>query len=335
MLKKLENCEKKIISYPWLYELYNKIVSCQLNLKIFKFNLIISYSVDLNVDFLVFNLVKWLMCNFVTDNFFCNICINCKLLNLHQHPDFYFIKCENKNICINDFILIKNKLYERAYLSSFKIVYFSYTNFLTKTTFNSLLKTMEEFSYKIIFIFTCFDNVDIPLTLLSRSFFFKLFNPSERVVFTWLKNFNFSLNNDNILSVIRLNNNSPFLSLNFIKYLWKKRLSFLNKISFSLFSNLDKIQKLIYNNFYLKFNWLLILFMDLVNLHFNNKDSIVNIDHLLLLKCLYKKFLFKNIYIIIKKIIIYQREILLTPNLNKNLLINNISFVLHQYSTCK
>ncbi len=319
--------------YPWLYSLYRKIISFNFRIKNLYFNLIINFSVELGVDNLIFYISKWLFCENLKDNCFCDVCMNCNLLNDNNHPDFYFIRCKNKNICINKLEYFKKKFFCNSYISKFKIVYFSNTNFLTSTSFNSLLKLIEEPPYKIIFIFTCLDSINIPPTIYSRCFYYKLYVPKEKNIISWVKKHNIlSLKDISIITAVRLCNYSPIISLDFIKHSWERRLYFINNIYDVIFDSFEKINIFFCDNDFLeKINWLCILLMDIIRYNINNVDDICNVDKLNLIHSLNKKIFLDNIFLIINKIFFFRKNILSVYNFNKNILISNLSFYIYKY----
>ncbi len=323
---------KKRYFYPWFKDLYYKILSLK-KISKYSFNLIISYSTDLGVDDFVFFLSKWFLCSEKINNNYCNKCFNCRLLINNNNPNYYEIINKSKLGISVDYIKeIKRNLFLN-YFSNYKIIYFSNTNFFTYHAFNSLLKIMEEHENNFIFIFSCFDYIKIPSTILSRSFFFKLKCPLEKENYFWLnKRLNKNYNKNSIITSIRLCNNSPLLSLFILNKLWNFRISLLENIYNYFFSNVKYIINLLKTDlikYYL--NWIFYIFIDIIRLFYFDKNKIFyNLDYVDIVLYLKKKIKLKKVYLILNKLIIFSNEII-DNSLNKNILIFTFVSSIYNY----
>ncbi len=315
--------KEKETFYPWLNFLYKKIIYSKL-MMCKNCNLLITYSCNLGVDYLVNKLIKWILCT-KKNIIVCNDCINCNLINSNNHPNYFIIKENKLNISLVKKINVW--LSKNLFFSFFKIIYFSNFNFSNSFVFNYLLKLMEEPHYKLILIFSCLDVFNIPYTFLSRCHKYKLLIPKELSVYKWL------INNDkylkfskkNILTVIRLNHNSPFDSKFFLDNKWLYRLKILNMVKNILYLNVNIIINIL-SNYFLDFNLYILytFFFDSLNYEFTKK--IYNLDCIYILKKIREKICIKNINLILKKIIICIDEINYNLNLNKDILIYNLSY---------
>ncbi len=318
--------KKKIKLYPWLNFLYKKIISSKF--RIYKnYNLLITYPCNLGVDLLVYRLVKWILCLNKKD-IVCNNCVNCNLLNINNHPNFFLIKDIYLNISLIKKIncLLNNNLS----FSFFKIIYFSNFNFLNPFIYNYLLKLMEEPYYKLIFIFSCFNIYNIPATFFSRCYKYKLFVPKELFVYKWLnKNCNcLNFNKKEILTTIRLNGNSPLDSKLFLEKKWFFRLKILNVINNILFLNINDIINML-KNYFLDFNLYMLYTFFFDSLNYKHTNKIYNLDCIYIIKKIRKNLCTKNINLILKKIIICINEIKSRFNFNKNILIYDFSYYIY------
>ncbi len=312
--------------YPWLNYLYRKIIFSKF--KVYKnCNLLITYPCNLGVDLLVYRLVKWILC-LKKKYSVCNNCINCNLLNINNHPNFFLIE----NIYLNISLIKKINclLSKNLSFSFFKIIYFSNFNFLNPFIYNYLLKLMEEPYYKLILIFSCLNIYNIPATFLSRCYKYKLFIPEELFVYKWLKeNCNcLNLNKKKILTIIRLNNNSPLESKLFLEKKWFFRLKILNIVNNILFLSINDIISALQNySLYFNLYMLYTFFFDSLNYKYTNK--IYNLDSIYIIEKIRKNLCVKNINLILKKIIVCINEIKSKCNLNKEILIYDFSYYIY------
>ncbi len=316
--------------YPWLINFYKDIILSKIFNK-FNFGLIITYSCDLGVDLLIFNIIKWMYCDKKIKYKFCNLCLNCNLLNNNNHPNYFIFNDKNK-ITLNNVKYINKLFFENLYISKYKVIYFSNFNFDNKFINNFLLKIIEESFYNVIIIFTCLNFINIPLTILSRCYKYILYNPSEKYILNYLlskKYFKYNFSKKEILSSIRLSNFSPILSIFLLKKLWLFRKKFFNNINYILHINIDKYFNLFnYNNSLLCNNlyWFLYLLLDILKYKKFSIKYIYNIDYLNKIKYLSKFFISKKIFLIINEILFFFNDIKKNFNINKNILIYKLIY---------
>ncbi len=318
-------------NYPWLVDLYRKLVF-SLKIKNKNYNLIINSFYKSGVNILIFSLVKWLLCIDSKLNTYCNNCLNCKLFDNNENPNFYYLKCKKKLIpSIDDikkmnFDLLNNLFYVNLY----KVVYISNINLLSNLCFNSLLKIIEEFPYKIIFIFSCYSLFNIPDTIISRCQYYKLIPPKEKNAVVWINKYLFKYTKADIITSIRLSNNSPLFAIFLLKKMWKYRLFFLRKLFYVFSMNFLEVVDL-FDEECLKHNvyWLLFIFSDIIKYKLNNKLCIVNLDNINLVKFLSNKILFKNVLILIKKLFFCLNELNSIMFMNKKIFIYDLSSFLY------
>ncbi len=306
--------------YPWLNDLYNKIINSKLML-CQNCNFLIYYPCNLGINYLVLKLVKWILC-LKKNNNICNNCINCSLIDNYSHPNFVIVKNKNLNIFfIKKIIFFLNK---SLYFSFFKIIYFIDFNFNNPFIFNYLLKLMEEPDYKLILIFSCLNSNYVPLTFLSRCHRYNLLIPKELYTYKWISNkLNFS--KKNILTSIRLNFNSPLDALAFLKKKWSFRIKILNMIKNIFLIDVINIIDIL-SNYLIDFNLYILytFFFDSMNYKYTNK--IYNLDSVDILKKINKYICIKNINLIIKKIFFCINKIKSNLNFNKKILIYDLSY---------
>ncbi len=306
--------------YKWLSFLYKKIINSKLML-CKNCNILINYPCNLGVDLLVFKLVKWILC-FKNNNIICNNCINCNLFNFRKHPNFVLVKKNELNIFfVKKIVSFLNK---SLCFSTFKVIYFIDFDFSNSFIFNYLLKLMEEPSYKIILIFSCLNIYNIPYTFLSRCHKYNLLVPSELYIYKWIKN-KFNYSKINILISIRLNFNSPLDTLFFLKEKWIFRINILNMIKNIFFLSVFDIINVL-DNYLIDFNLYILYTFFYDSLNYKYINNIYNLDSIKILKKMKKKVGIKNIILIIKKIIFCINKFNELLNINKEILIYDLSY---------
>ncbi len=312
--------------YPWLNFLYDKII-CSKLMFCKNCNLLINYPCNLGVDLLVFKLVKWILC-FKKKGNICNNCINCNLFEFRNHPNFFCIKKKKLNI---SFIRKINFFLNKSlFFSTFKVIYFIDFDFSNSFVFNYLLKLMEEPNYKLILIFSYLNSNNIPLTFLSRCHRYKLLVPKELFIYKWIiSNFsNLNLNKKNILTSIRLNQNSPLNSIFFLKNKWFLRLNILNMVKNIFFLNVVNIINIL-GSYFIELNLYMLYTFFLDSLNYKCTNNIYNLDSIYLFKKIRSRMLVKNIVLILKEIVFCINNLKSNLNLNKDILIYNISYKIY------
>ncbi len=309
--------------YPWLKNFYKKIIFSNIFIKK-NFGLLINYNSYLGVNILVINLVKWLFCDYKVKYKFCNRCLNCNLINKKKHPNFFYLDFKN-NFSFNDILNLNKIFYNNLYISKYKVIYFFNFNFSNKYINNFLLKLLEESYYKIIIIFTCFINIKIPLTILSRCYKFNLKSPNEKYILNFLlnyKNINNNYNKKQIISSIRLSNYSPILSIYFLKKFWFFRSIFFSNINLIFSNNFNKIFNLFNNNNFIYYNlyWFYYFLLDILKIIKNDINYIYNLDFIDKIKYLKKFIYYKKIFLIIDKILLFFNDFNSLLKINKDIL---------------
>ncbi len=323
--------------YSWLTDLYKKIIKSKL---IFSknCNLIINYSCNLGIDLLVFSIVKWIFCLNKNKYNFCNKCLQCNLVNINNHPNFFFILNKKGNeINISSIKIINDKLLNNLFINKFKIVYLSNYNFFNNFVNNFLLNLMEGYYNNIIFIISCFDYFNIPTTILSRCHKYKLLFPLENDVYNWIINCKkINLKKKYIITAIRLSKNSPFSSILLLKKFWLFRL---NLFKFLINLNINSIDyfvsKINISIFNMYIYWLLTLFIDLIKFKFKYFYYIYNLDSIKLIKYLNKKICINNNFFLLNKLIKYNNNIYSVINVNKEILLYNIFYRIYNFINLK
>ncbi len=324
----------KNIIYSWFKYYYINIINIFNINKLKIFNFIFKYSCNLNINILIFSLVKWIFCNNKKKYLSCNKCLNCILLKKKNYFNYYYI---NNNINISSIKEIYNKLLTNININKIKIIYFNNFKFNNYYINNFLLKVLEENNGKFIFIFSCLNNILIPNTILSRSFILRIKFPKEKVIFKWLYNKfnnNNNINKNIILSCIRLSNNSIIDSL-----IWIKKNILIRKNIIKLISNLNKfnINNLVKNinddNLEINLYILITLFLDYIKYKYKIIKYLYNLDLYYFFKKKMKYFNINNIYLILNRIIFCLSAIKNINNINRNILLYDlINFLLINFN---
>ncbi len=326
MKKKINN-----FIYSWFKNYYIKLIDI-FNKKRFRIsNFIIKYSCNLNIDFLIFSLVKWFFCINKKKYIKCNKCLNCILLKKNNYYNYYYI---NNDVNIDSIKKIYKNLLSNLNINKIKIIYFSNFKFKNNYVNNFLLKILENNDNKFIFIFSCLDNIIIPNTILSRSFIFKVNFPKEKNIFNFLNNYKKKYNKNILLSSIRLSNNSITDTL-----IWIKKKNIIKKNIIKLILNLNNlsihniVNMLNNNNLEINLYILITFFMDYIKYKYKIKKYLYNLDLYFIFKYKIKNINIYNIYLILNKIIICLNNIKYINNINKNILLYDlVNFLLIKFN---
>lgn len=276
-----------MIQYPWLQTTYNKI------LKSYRLNrghhAIILYSQqNYGEDILIDNLSKWLMCLHPCQNYYCSDCKNCFLMQKKCHPDYYQLQINQndvqKTIGVDIIRNCINSLYKSAQFGKIKIVFIKKIEHLTVQAINVLLKTIEEPPKNTYFFLSTRNNINIPITLLSRCTKWVISSPIEEQGLIWLMKKQKKIDTVSAKTALRLSNGSPIEANSMFETdFWDHRIklcNFIEKIIINknflellpIFLNTKK-----YNN--QPIFWLITLLIDVLKCqHKINKKFFVNLD---------------------------------------------------------
>lgn len=100
----------------------------------------------------------------------CNDCSACNLFSKNNHPDFFHLTTlENKKeISIDQVRELNKKLFATSHQGGYKVALIELAEKLNISSFNALLKTLEEPPAQTIIILTSYQKGRIPATILSR-----------------------------------------------------------------------------------------------------------------------------------------------------------------------
>ncbi|WP_159715392.1 DNA polymerase III subunit delta' C-terminal domain-containing protein [Blochmannia endosymbiont of Camponotus nipponensis] len=223
--------------YPWLDITYNQILNS------YRKNrghhaLLLNGKRDNGEDTLIDAIVRWLICAYPKDIRHCNICYNCKLMNVGHYPDYYQIKPENntQSIGIDTIRTCIDAISKHSYQNKLKIICIKYVEYLTDQASSALLKTLDEPPINTYFFFKTRDHMRIPLTLLSRCIRWSIIPPKESLGLQWLMQQQKKINN--ILlgqCALRLCDGAPIEAEAMFRLgLWKKRLELCKSINYAI-----------------------------------------------------------------------------------------------------
>ncbi|VFP83714.1 DNA polymerase III subunit delta' C-terminal domain-containing protein [Buchnera aphidicola] len=273
--------------YPWIIYQYKDLIHKYYKNKLHPIILIQSI-IGIGTSQLIFNLSKWILCSNKKKYTNCNNCSSCLLFDKKNHPDFY--NCDNfsknKYIGINIIRKIINNIYKTPQQGGAKIVYFPNINIFTTESDNALLKTLEEPPKNTIFFLRTTNITKIINTIKSRSTLYYINYPKEKLSIPWLKNHNKYYSYIELLTALRINNNSPISTHKFLNnYEFQKRNIFMQEIY--AYVNKKKNNLL---NIMLKYNSSIItkyvcyLLLDVIKYKICKKYKIKNLDQIKLIK---------------------------------------------------
>ena len=119
----------------------------------------------------------------------CNNCISCNLFSRNSHPDLFYISVpeDKKEISVDQIRELNKKLFETSHQSGFKVALIERAEKLNISSFNALLKTLEEPPANTVLILTTNEKNRLPATILSRCRKIDFVTPTSVVGINWLK----------------------------------------------------------------------------------------------------------------------------------------------------
>lgn len=146
----------------------------------------------------------------------CGECAHCRQIENGIHPDFFKIKKEEdkNNITIEQVRDLRDKLSKGSFFGLYKIVVIEDAQYLNESSWNSLLKILEEAPLRTVIILIA-DQLDkIPLTIISRcqKLFFSLI--SQEQIYNFIDNEDKTRNM--AADIARLSNGRPGLAFEII-----------------------------------------------------------------------------------------------------------------------
>ncbi|WP_343154622.1 DNA polymerase III subunit delta' C-terminal domain-containing protein [Buchnera aphidicola (Pseudoregma panicola)] len=306
--------------YPWLLKYYKKIV--KMLKKRQHHSILINSDNNLGINKLILNIKKWIFCENIKKEYFCNQCTKCNLIEKNIFFDIYDLKL-SKIIKVNNLREIIKKILLTPKYSKKKIVYIKNSELLTKLESNTLLKIIEEPPKNTIFFLQTNKIKNIISTLKSRLYIINIFNIKKNKNIKWLlKNTNFNYKKCN--QAIEISNNVPlFAKKMLLGNLWKIRKYFYK----NLFEKIKKKQ--IIDILYVIKKKLIVFFLNLIytilldSIKYKKKmfNFIINIDQKKLIILISKKFKKKIIYKSIMSWMQFEKNVLNINRINYELIL--------------
>ncbi|QCI19402.1 DNA polymerase III subunit delta' C-terminal domain-containing protein [Buchnera aphidicola] len=286
--------------YPWIVGLYNQVIN-QYRQGYNNKSIVINSMIGTACSVLIWNIIKWILCERKKNIYSCNQCVSCILMNLKNHPDFYFIdlKKEKSDSYIEKAIdLVKKIIASTSHQNSAKIIFFSNSNNIPVSFIDFLLKIVEDsYSNTFLFIKNYFSDM-LPTIFIGRCITYNLFfSVRDKKNILWLqKATNSSLKLCMIM--LKLSNGSPLVACYMLKHtLLKKRESFYKQFNsclrkknfFLLFPFFEEI------NFSLIILWIYSILIDAIKIKYLDESYLINLDQKLLILKISFKYSFKKL----------------------------------------
>ncbi|WGS66434.1 MAG: hypothetical protein NW931_00060 [Enterobacteriaceae bacterium PSmelAO3-2] len=312
--------KKKI--YPWHNSIYKKIIMYYKNNVINKS--IFIYSLKGNgTNVLLKNVSAWLICKKKKLNN-CGLCNDCNLFKTGNHPDYYIIKNNKKNIDINYINELFNYISIKSQENSFKIIYLPKIELFTKLAIYKLIKLLKTNKKKIFFIIKCNKLTNLILNLKKICFNLNLNPPKEKISLKWLKQKNNNNNINEIKTALYLNNYAPLSANKMLSSnIWQLRKNLYNLIYNELINKneLFLFEILELDNLELYIYWIYTLITDIIKLKYNCKYYIINKDQEKIIIKLSNIINLDNLFFFIKKLNKLQYKIKNIKNINIKILL--------------
>ncbi|BGI51470.1 MAG: DNA polymerase III subunit delta' C-terminal domain-containing protein [Buchnera aphidicola (Ceratovacuna japonica)] len=306
--------------YPWLLNYYKKITKM---LKIRQHSsILINSNKNSGTEKLICYVKKWIFCENVKKEYFCNKCIKCKLIEQNNFSDIYNLTLFKK-IKINNLRQITKKILLTPQHSKKKVVYIKNSELLTELESNTLLKIIEEPPKNTIFFLQTNKIKNIISTLKSRLYIINIFNLKKEKNIKWLltnTNFDYKI----CKQAIEISNNSPIfakkiLTENFLetrKYFYKCLLKKIKKKKIIDLFNIIKKKCII---FFL--NLIYTIFLDSIKYKKKMFNHIINTDQKKLIVIISKKFNKNIIYKSISSWMQFEKNITSINRINYELVL--------------
>lgn len=284
-----------MLPYPWLNTIYNKILHSYV-IKRGHHALLFYSQWDQGEDVLINFIIRWLICSNPYKTKFCDICQNCHLMKLQQHPDYYLLDLQDniESIGIDKIRICIDAVHYSTRYSKAKVIFIKYVEYLTNQAMYVLLKTLEHPPENTYFFLKTKEYMKIPVTLSSRCMKWSIHAPEESIGLSWLIK---SLKINNSLSIktaLRLCNNSPIEASSILQSQhWQKRLELYKIINYVIINNGDFLEFLPYfegcqNNSVFLY-WFITLLIDALKKQQNiHAQFLINMDQIKLLTIISK-----------------------------------------------
>ncbi|WP_343188943.1 DNA polymerase III subunit delta' C-terminal domain-containing protein [Buchnera aphidicola (Chaitoregma tattakana)] len=306
--------------YPWLLKYYEKIITMLKNRR--HHSILINSSKHIGINNLIFKIKTWFFCKNIVNKYSCNTCNTCVLIKKNKYSDIY-----NLNLYKKIGVQLLRETIEKILLTSKhgleKIVFIKNSDLLTDLESNILLKIIEETPKNTIFILQTYKVKNLMLTLKSRMYIVRIFDPEKKTSVKWLlKTTNFSYKDCS--NALQLSNNRPIYAKKILlNNLLKIRKNFYKILSISIEKNnliilINTIEK---NSICFFLNLIYTIFLDAIKYKNNIMKHIINNDQKKLIKKITKKIKNKEIYHIIKSWMQFENNVTNIKRINYELIL--------------
>ncbi|CAL4322350.1 DNA polymerase III subunit delta' [Buchnera aphidicola (Thelaxes suberi)] len=309
--------------YPWLTNHYKNIIKRYKNNK-FHPVLLVKGVQGIGISSLIWIISRWLFCSNKIAFKSCGICLDCSLMLSQNHPDYYFLKKNKKDIGIEEIRTILDEIFKTSKQGGLKIVWIHEPTNLTNAANNAILKTLEEPPNNTLFFFTHTHIFNIiSHTLYSRCCIYQLHSPNYQESIEWMiRNTKFKKKKCEV--ALNISNNLPIHALKLLNSnLWNERVIFFEKILLALTQKnfLFLLTEFHENNKKIKIEWICSILFDVIKYNFNAFNFICNHDQIKIIKIFSQ--LIPNEYIdeIIRSWLHCRKLLLTVPGINLELVI--------------
>ena len=322
--------------YPWQQKQWDKIVSCHQQGRM-PHALLLTGICGLGKLMFAKSLAEFILCG-RNQTQACGTCRSCQLFRVGNHPDFFKISFEkiskaNRAIKVVQIRELISALNQTSQQSHYQVVILSPVEAMNRAATNAFLKTLEEPSGQVLIMLVTRQPGVLPPTILSRCqrILFKAYPDSEML--QWVKA---QVKNKNkALQLLALANYAPLQaikleSLNYLPlrdYLLKSLVNIVKQRE----SALHVVDVLLKEDIKLILHIIITFLMDILRLHFNCHDFILNADCLPLLQEFLSMFSQENLLEILQRLQEAWRVITGSIEVNTQLLLEEIFLILEMY----
>lgn len=118
----------------------------------------------------------------------CGQCTQCHQFSQQTHPDFFQVSVpeDKKEISVDQIRQLTDKIYSTSHQGGYKVALIEAVEYLNRSAFNALLKTLEEPPARTVLLLTTYHVGRLPATIVSRCRQIRFSTPSFDQAYEWL-----------------------------------------------------------------------------------------------------------------------------------------------------
>lgn len=175
----------EIVHIPWLQPALMQVIH-QLNNQSLGHALLIGASCGYGGDLLAKRIAAAALCQHIDSNGACGKCKSCQLFKAGNHPDFYQVIADGKQIKVDQIRYVCDKLHASSQQGGIKVVTIGQAEKMNLAAASALLKTLEEPNNQTFLILQTDCASQLLPTVMSRCQKIKITTPNNQFIQQWL-----------------------------------------------------------------------------------------------------------------------------------------------------